>query len=188
MFARTALALAGAAGLTLGAASAEAVTLPNFGGSVTCTCTLLPPATAAGAEVNPTVNDTDDIGTFRVPDPDTTNPFGGSSAEAETWYLEQLVGVDLPTGVQINDPGGGGKTGSFAIPNVPYFILKYDGFWAFFQNDDGAQTISWDLPFGLSHITLVPLPGALGLFLTAIAGLFGWRKWSERQAGAPVAA
>jgi hypothetical protein len=178
--------LAGVAGaaalgaLAFGAtpAGAAIVAIANSGGTIDCVCTLLPPAMDEGQNVNATMQ----IETFFPDDPNSTNPFGGSSAAAEAWYTEKLAGLPVGTfggGVQVDSPDGGGKTGSFGLPNVPYFVFKYDGWWAFFRNDNGAQTISWNLPFGLSHITLVPLPGALGLLLTGLGALYGLRRWRD---------
>lgn len=59
-----------------------------------------------------------------------------------------------------------------------YAFVKPDGFWVIYQNL-GADTLTTHLfDHAISHVTFfVPLPAAAWLLLTALAGLFGWRRW-----------
>ena len=75
-----------------------------------------------------------------------------------------------------------------AAADFVYFVVKYDGLWALFENTDGDQNAEYKLGadnFGTSNITfLTPIPGAVWLFGTGLLGLLGIGYTRRRQATA----
>jgi hypothetical protein len=174
MSARALLSWIGAFGLALfAAAGAQANVVSGTLGtatySVTCPdgCTLL--------EVPGT------------PEANIPNPTEANLAT----YLNGLAGTSF-TAAAVTKLSGGDPPINFVV-TAPYFILKIDGpnvGYLFFQNNDASppQTITYTATgtaTGISFFAQVPIPAALLLFLTALGGLLGWRRWSG-QGGALV--
>ena len=174
---RSLLALVGAFGLALfAAAGAQANIVSGTIGTadyeVTCgdpnvagLCTLLDEATAGSGGDLPNASDEDVVA-----------------------HLNDLVNGSFTTDdYQKTELAGGPESAQFTVTG-PYFILKIDGQNAgyLFFSSAAPQTITYSATgqaTGLSFYAQVPIPAALLLFLTALGGLLGWRRWGSEGGG-----
>jgi hypothetical protein len=124
----------------------------------------------------------------------TTQPqTNGTQADAGSWTYTPLAG-DLfqPTVLAIKADGG---TTVWSVPLMQNAGV-FSGLWStegIVNNQGCPANCRGNANFhGLSHGniygTLVPLPAAAWMFLTAIAGLFGWRKYGSASGCAATAA
>jgi hypothetical protein len=121
----------------------------------------------------------------------TQTQSNGTRADGGTWTYTPFAG-DLfqPTVLAVK-----ASTGStvWNVPIVRSMAGVFSGLWSTegIVNNQGAQSANFH---ALSHMNVygvvgvVPLPTAAWMFLTAVAGLVGWRRWQGRgdQAAAPA--
>jgi hypothetical protein len=172
MSVRTVASLAGALSLSLLAAVAQANTITIDDSGIT----------RAGTDSTITCNGATANQCALISGANPTGSLPNSNPTTEVNYLAGLLGVSAASlGTPSSSPEDPSPT---FVTSAPYFILKYNGVWAFFRNLNGALTVNTSgLTRGLSHYTVVPLPGAALLFLTALGGLVGWRRWSSQGEG-----
>ena len=130
-------------------------------------------------------------GTYPNPQPTIiTPPVNVATPADHVANINTLAGTSFTasqaTVVNVPDPGDTNFNGALS---AAYFWLKIDGPNAgtlYLRNDGGAQTINYSATGGtangLSQFGQVPLPAGVVLFLSALAGLFGFRRWQARTA------
>jgi hypothetical protein len=111
----------------------------------------------------------------------TGTPPPGSSPTREIGQLNTLINVGTFPVTAYNFTAGTGGAQSTSIFGEYFWIKLGDALrYAYFKNVDTTLDITWTpvdgQGAGSSHIAQTPIPGALLLLLTGIAGLFGWRR------------
>ena len=114
-------------------------------------------------------------------------------------YSNRYDGTDTPPVVEANVLGasfqkwedGNLVTGTtYTTGNTQYLVVKHSVSSFFFERVGGVGAITFSFINNTlgSHVSATPIPAALGLLLTGLAGLFGLKRYRQRQGDGAVPA
>jgi hypothetical protein len=108
-----------------------------------------------------------------------TNPYEGGDAIA--LQRDKFFGAD--SGQTVLETDAGNLTNaSYTVGPTKGIMVKDDGSTFFFDRVGGIGSITFSfVGKTASNVTFTPIPAALVLLLTGLAGLFGLKRYRQRQ-------